>query len=924
MADTDTKITIDEDHLVVAGGPGSGNHGHKGRPGEVGGSAGDGDSGHRGVDGRETKRFTYSDGRHTDVKEAPGKFDSNGEREFQHEGMTVYEKKGMPYLKSDNDIHKQSETYRRASQVTRDKFKGTAHYNDGAKVGAEGNSLTHFVDDLKDMLDSQDQHAWLAGHAEEYFKEEVRNPKSFDERKYKRLEHDAYDELPRLLHLAGATGKVRREMLHGRPHIVVPVVALMEGVISPVNAGGLEFVPLATLQKAAASWNGRPVTLGHPVKNGRQCSANAPDILTTHYLGQIFNSHVEGKKLLQEAWIDEARAKDLDALMLQRLLENQPEEVSVGAFVHTLEQPGTFHGKAYGVTWSETMGDHLAFLPGKRGACSIAMGCGTHRAAEEMPIIHQVHDDYLEILGGPGSGNFGHKGRPGEVGGSADGGGEGGSGKVSGYSLVKEQDGKVQVISTGHTKAEAIQASLKLRKTQGDDYHDVVSPTGRNIEHNTLNDRDQVIAKEGRPAERPAYQIDDEGNISKIPQPRDPGYVPPLGDDESVDLDDDTRATGKLGEEVQMKGSHLPARVTAVDRDRVEVEHETSVYGRVTVKEYTPEEFRKKFRRLEHEMKYKDCAACDGSGTKDGNPCETCDGEGRLKTAEDEGECLYCLGSGVNADGTECEDCGGTGMKNLEEAKPSLIKAAMAFLKSLGGPHPSFLKLAKSRKLEHDAEVVELVQEEITESADTIAAETPAEPSAEEVDRILTEKAAAGEAAFKAACRCEEKHMKPEERKDLIGKLVVDKHSGFTAGDEKMLEAASDERLESFRVAAESRANTERDLKAAADRKLTAAEFMEVAPPEIKTLIKRQERQETEMKAALITELKAAQSEYSEAELSVMAVEDLARMARVAKVEIKTDYSGKALPKMVAAEEDDYTPPNPYEKGIKALQQARA
>jgi len=195
------------------------------------------------------------------------------------------------------------------------------------------------------------------------------------------------------LHLCGATGKSRLETRDGREYLVVPVVALMEGVIHPVNAESPEFVPADVLRRAANSWNGRPVTIGHPTKNGTQCSANDPDIFESHVIGTIFNSHVEGTKLLQEAWIDVKKAKKLHPKMYERLAADKSEEVSVGTFVHGKPQEGRLGNKAYKVQWLEAQGDHLAFLPGGRGACSIEMGCGTHRAA-----AHFVAAESIELM----------------------------------------------------------------------------------------------------------------------------------------------------------------------------------------------------------------------------------------------------------------------------------------------------------------------------------------------------------------------------------------------------------------------------------------------------------------------------------------------------------------------------------------------
>ena len=181
----------------------------------------------------------------------------------------------------------------------------------------------------------------------------------------------------------GATGLIRREMRHGREHIVVPVVALMQGVIHAVNAPTAEFVPRSAIATAPHTWNGRPVVLGHPMRDGRQCSANDPTILESHAFGEVFQSHMDGNKLCMEAWIDPERVKKIGAeKMLERILEGDVIEVSVGAFVTTKNNEGHYEGRDYEAEWVDVMPDHLAFLPESVGACSVAMGCGAVRAAE--------------------------------------------------------------------------------------------------------------------------------------------------------------------------------------------------------------------------------------------------------------------------------------------------------------------------------------------------------------------------------------------------------------------------------------------------------------------------------------------------------------------------------------------------------------
>lgn len=188
------------------------------------------------------------------------------------------------------------------------------------------------------------------------------------------------------LHLCGALGKVRTEKLNGIEHLVVPVVALMEGVIHPVNAETPEYVPASTIRRMASSFNGRPVTIGHPVKDGRQCSANEPTIMESHAIGTIYHSKADGSKLHMEAWIEKSKAQRLNQEMYQRLCANQIEEVSVGAFVVADIKQGDFNGKKYKAMWKDATGDHLALLPGGRGACSVEMGCGACRTAEAYAI----------------------------------------------------------------------------------------------------------------------------------------------------------------------------------------------------------------------------------------------------------------------------------------------------------------------------------------------------------------------------------------------------------------------------------------------------------------------------------------------------------------------------------------------------------
>jgi hypothetical protein len=188
------------------------------------------------------------------------------------------------------------------------------------------------------------------------------------------------DNLYRHLHLRGAVGLSRTETFDGRTYTVVPVIALMEGVIFAVNADVPEYVPLKTLMMAPQGWNGRPVVMDHPSANGRMISANTPGVLEKKAFGVVFNTRVLGSKLLMEAWLDPIKAKAVGegaSSTVLRAMEGKPVEVSVGVYATVEDEKGSFNGKAYKATWVDMIPDHLALLSeGDTGACSNAMGCG--------------------------------------------------------------------------------------------------------------------------------------------------------------------------------------------------------------------------------------------------------------------------------------------------------------------------------------------------------------------------------------------------------------------------------------------------------------------------------------------------------------------------------------------------------------------
>lgn len=184
----------------------------------------------------------------------------------------------------------------------------------------------------------------------------------------------------------------RTETLMGVEYKVVPVVALIEGVLQGANAAQPEYAPAAEFGKFPESWNYRPLVHGHPQIDGIFVSANHPSVLADWSFGFIFNARLDDDKLKVEAWIDPLRIEALgeDAQnTFARLEKGETVEVSVGCWTDVLPLTG-IHAqsqKKYSGVWANVVPDHLAFLPeGQIGACSVEAGCGVPRLNSSAAI----------------------------------------------------------------------------------------------------------------------------------------------------------------------------------------------------------------------------------------------------------------------------------------------------------------------------------------------------------------------------------------------------------------------------------------------------------------------------------------------------------------------------------------------------------
>lgn len=172
---------------------------------------------------------------------------------------------------------------------------------------------------------------------------------------------------------------LREEMLNGRRHIVVPVVAMVEGVhqgiVGPGQPGPRSFYSFNELSRAVASLSGVATTLHHPTSETELVSANSV-AGQPFVIGHVHNARAENSRLLAEAWLDVEHLMTMSPDTMQALNAGTSIDVSLGVFSEVITATGEWRGETYDEIMTNIRFDHLALLPGATGACSWADGCG--------------------------------------------------------------------------------------------------------------------------------------------------------------------------------------------------------------------------------------------------------------------------------------------------------------------------------------------------------------------------------------------------------------------------------------------------------------------------------------------------------------------------------------------------------------------
>lgn len=163
-----------------------------------------------------------------------------------------------------------------------------------------------------------------------------------------------------------------RKMVNGKPHIVVPVVMMLEGVHS--GSGGAILHTAEGLQASTPDWADVPVVIHHPQDNqGNYITANSEGVIQ---FGKVKNPKWQNNKLKAEVWLDETKLIAHYPMVLNMLSNKLPLDVSIGAYTTEIIQDGEWNGEVYHAITESYIPDHLAILPGEEGACNWNDGCG--------------------------------------------------------------------------------------------------------------------------------------------------------------------------------------------------------------------------------------------------------------------------------------------------------------------------------------------------------------------------------------------------------------------------------------------------------------------------------------------------------------------------------------------------------------------
>lgn len=194
--------------------------------------------------------------------------------------------------------------------------------------------------------------------------------------------------------------KVRHETLDGKKYRVCPGALITEGVHK--SEGGLSILYTAEqLGNMPSRWDHKPLVVYHPKENGKAVTACNPAVLESRGCGFFLNTHFDDK-LRTEMWFDDEKTKKVDPRVSDALDNETLMEISTGLYMDIDLTPGEYKGVKYDGIAMNFAPDHVAILPDKVGACSIAAGGGMMRINEaftpdQTVILNRIASEIGEL-----------------------------------------------------------------------------------------------------------------------------------------------------------------------------------------------------------------------------------------------------------------------------------------------------------------------------------------------------------------------------------------------------------------------------------------------------------------------------------------------------------------------------------------------
>lgn len=185
----------------------------------------------------------------------------------------------------------------------------------------------------------------------------------------------------------------KRVKRNGRTFLVGQVISIVPGVLA--GSKGALLYPHEEVAANLDAWNGMPIVVYHPTRNGINVSGRDPDVLEKQGVGAIYRTGFDSAdhpksdrpnyKLTHEYWIDEEDLRRVNKTLLEDIDAGKPIEVSTGLYTENIPEEGVYGGKPYNYVARNYKPDHLALLPDQTGACAVKDGCGINVNAGETP-----------------------------------------------------------------------------------------------------------------------------------------------------------------------------------------------------------------------------------------------------------------------------------------------------------------------------------------------------------------------------------------------------------------------------------------------------------------------------------------------------------------------------------------------------------